>query len=227
MVLPQRTYFTPDVPAPSCPFSPLAPCDPCAPVFPTAPWSPFGPGGPGNGFLVPGFPCSPTKYKMTQRRLIPAFWLILVLKSGIHKSTFFSYVLLTIHICFHACSGWKLTGLQLIHSMIINCKNRKRNTLSENNWDANLTSVTAFLLYCRLTSNCWNIQTEITKRVSFALSTAFTVGVIQFSFFPWYLRSCRFPFYLLILLVQLALASQGGRVVQLDPFQGFAYADLK
>ena len=36
-----------------------------------------------------------------------------------------------------------------------------------------------------------------------------------------------FPFYLLILLVQLALVSLEGRVVQLVPFQGFAYADLK
>ena len=66
--------------------------------------------------------------------------------------------------------------------------------LSENNWDANLTSITALLLYCRLTSNCWNIKTEITKRVSFALSTAFTVGVIQFSFFPDIIDLCRFPF---------------------------------
>ena len=67
--------------------------------------------------------------------------------------------------------------------------------LSENNWDANLTSITALLLYCRLTSNCWNIKTEITKRVSFALSTAFTVGVIQFSFFPWYPRSLSFSLF--------------------------------
>ena len=110
------------------------------------------------------------------------------------KVLFFSYGLLTIHICFYACSGWKLAGLQLIDSMTINCKNRKRNNLSENNWDANLTSITALLLYCRLTSNCWNIKTEITKRVSFALSTAFTVGVIQFSFFPDIIDLCRFPF---------------------------------
>ena len=99
---------------------------------------------------------------------------------------FFSYGLLIIHICFHACSGSKFAGLQLIHSMTINYKNRKRNNLSENNWDANLPSITALLLYCRLTSNCWNIKTEIKKQVSFALFTAFTVGVIQFSFFRWY-----------------------------------------
>ena len=61
MVLPQRMYFTPDVPDPSCPFSPFAPCGPCAPVLPTAPWSPLGPGGPGNGLLIPGFPASPVK----------------------------------------------------------------------------------------------------------------------------------------------------------------------
>ena len=61
MVLPQRTYFTPDLPDPSCPLWPLAPWGPLAPVFPTGPWSPLGPGGPGNGLLVPGFPCSPIK----------------------------------------------------------------------------------------------------------------------------------------------------------------------
>ena len=63
MVLPQRTYFTPDVPAPSRPFSPFAPCGPWAPVFPTVPWSPLGPGGPENGLLVPGFPGSPMTVK--------------------------------------------------------------------------------------------------------------------------------------------------------------------
>ena len=66
VVLPQRMYFTPEFPAPSCALSPLAPCGPWAPVFPTAPCSPFGPGGPGNGLLVPGFPCSPKKYQMSQ-----------------------------------------------------------------------------------------------------------------------------------------------------------------
>ena len=108
---------------------------------------------------------------------------------------FFSSGALTSHICFQAWSGWKLACLQLIHCMIINCKNRKRNTLSENNWDVNLTSITALLLYCRLTSNCWNIKTEITKRVSFALSAAFTVGVVQFLSFPWYPRSLSFTLF--------------------------------
>ena len=106
---------------------------------------------------------------------------------------FFSYGLLTIHICFHACSGSKFAGLQLIHSMTINYKNRKRNNLSENNWDANLPSITALLLYCRLTSNYWNIKTEIKKRVSFALFTAFTV-LYNFHFSVDILDVCRFPF---------------------------------
>ena len=152
MVLPQRTYCTPEFPAPSCPFSPFSPCGPWAPVFPTAPWSPLGPGGPGDGLLVPGFPCSPTKYKMALSARSQHFHLFLCLKVESIKA-FFSSGALTIHICFQACSGWKLACLQLIHYMVINCKNRKRNTLSENNWDANLTSITALLLYCRLTSN--------------------------------------------------------------------------
>ena len=109
------------------------------------------------------------------------------------KVPFFSYGLLTIHICFYACSGWKLAGLQLIHFMTINCKNRKRNNLSENNWDANLPSITALLLYCRLTSNCWNIKTEIKKRVCSLHcvdSWCYTIFI-----FPWYPRSLSFSLF--------------------------------
>ena len=67
MVLPQRTYFTPDFPAPSFPFSPLGPCGPFNPGLPAEPLSPLGPGGPGKGLLTPGLPASPVsgqKYKV-------------------------------------------------------------------------------------------------------------------------------------------------------------------
>ena len=59
MVLPQRTYFTPDFPAPSFPFSPLVPWGPFNPGLPAEPLSPLGPGGPGKGLLTPGLPASP------------------------------------------------------------------------------------------------------------------------------------------------------------------------
>ena len=88
MVLPQRTYFTPDVPTPSCPFSPLAPCGPWAPVLPTAPWSPLGPGGPGNDLFVPCFPCSPTKYKNDPKHSISTYYIIW-LKIGAVARLFF------------------------------------------------------------------------------------------------------------------------------------------
>ena len=59
MVLPQRTYFTPDFPAPSFPFSPLGPGGPFNPGLPAEPLSPLVPGGPGKGLLIPGLPASP------------------------------------------------------------------------------------------------------------------------------------------------------------------------